>query len=363
MTELTGHIMSRDKEIATVENGIITSSDEALLPLYLKRTGDLEEWLRSRAIDSHRTNSRLLKKVLRLSAYDDMQTVLSVHAATITDTYWVRLLGEELTWEQVRFKENMFDRLALYGDPDSFDHPSSPTPELTNTGSFEKCWRLIDGRWWMYKSGDELERFSELFIYHLGRELGFDMALYEADGKYVRSLDFTHGATVNFEPMEGLVGGDEGYQRSFDVLMDIFEELAAQYLRLIYLDSLCFNMDRHTRNYGVLRDVQSGRIIALAPNYDNNIALIARGYRSSVDREKDALINFFEEFIGNDKRARALLCGMDVPQADARMIDACLEKVPITVDSEYIHAFLQNGQERLLDIISGGQDPGFTQQI
>ena len=47
------------------------------------------------------------------------------------------------------------------------------TPELTNTGSFEKCWRLIGGEWWMYKRADRLALFSELFVYELGTALGF----------------------------------------------------------------------------------------------------------------------------------------------------------------------------------------------
>lgn len=58
-------------------------------------------------------------------------------------------------YEDIRFKENYFSELALRGDPDSFSNRPSRTPELTNIGSFEKCWKLIDGEWWMYKSGAE----------------------------------------------------------------------------------------------------------------------------------------------------------------------------------------------------------------
>ena len=66
MLSITGELMSEDKVIATVKNGEITDCNETLLPLYLKRTKNLEGWLASRAIDTHRTNSRLLKKALRL---------------------------------------------------------------------------------------------------------------------------------------------------------------------------------------------------------------------------------------------------------------------------------------------------------
>ena len=80
--------MSGDTLIAVIKNSEIIDCNEALLPLYLKRTRDIESWLASRAIDSHRTNSRLLKKVLRLRTSDDAETALAVNAATITDRYW-----------------------------------------------------------------------------------------------------------------------------------------------------------------------------------------------------------------------------------------------------------------------------------
>ena len=163
MSSITGTLMSEDRVIATVKNGEITGYDEALLPLYLKRTMDMEGWLASRAIDAHRTNSRLLKKALRIHTADDAQVALTVNAATVTDRYWFRPEGSTACYDDIRFKENYFDSLALRGDPDGFSHKPSRTPELTNTGSFEKCWRLIDGNWWMYKSGNDNEYFSELW--------------------------------------------------------------------------------------------------------------------------------------------------------------------------------------------------------
>lgn len=90
MQRISGSLMSGDRVIAEIENGNIIEYNENLLPLHLKRTKNFERWLASRAIDSHRTNSRLLKKVLRLKERDDVSTALSVNAATITDRYWFR---------------------------------------------------------------------------------------------------------------------------------------------------------------------------------------------------------------------------------------------------------------------------------
>lgn len=151
-----------------------------LLPLYLKRVKDVYSWLETRAVDSHRANSRLLKKALQLAEKDDVSTVLHVNAAAITDTYWVREIGSDLKYKDIRFNKDYFSNLALRGLYSDFNsaagYKDTKTPELTNIGSFEKCWKLKDGKWWIYKSANRKEQFSELFVYALGKQLGMNMA-------------------------------------------------------------------------------------------------------------------------------------------------------------------------------------------
>ncbi len=81
------YIMSRDSIVAKWQSGKIEILDEALLPLYLKITSNAEKWLAKRAIDHRRANARLLKKALHLVKKDDISTVITVNAATITDSY------------------------------------------------------------------------------------------------------------------------------------------------------------------------------------------------------------------------------------------------------------------------------------
>ena len=353
MHNITGTLMSEDRPIAKIQNSMIIESADDLLPLYLKRTRNVEGWLASRAIDSHRVNSRLLKKALRLKAVDDVQTALAVNAATVTDRYWFRTEDSSAVYDDIRFKENYFDQLALRGDPDSFSREPSRTPELTNTGSFEKCWKLIDGKWWMYKNCNENELFSEMFICRLGEKLGFKMAHYEIDGPYIRSEDFTEGAKVNFEPIRSLVDEDDDYQVCFSTLKEISLKLAEEYLSLIWMDTVCYNMDRHTENFGLLRDIGTGKILSLAPNYDNNIALISKGYPSDVTREKDGLIRFFRDFTTDCEEAAEMYRRMNLPEITAPVIEACMDEIPVEVNRDFVRDFILNGQEKMREIIYG----------
>ncbi len=348
---LSGKLMLEDCVVATVKNGVITSRKDNLVPLYLKDKVYIEGWIASRAIDGQRTNARLLKKALKIRHTDDISTALAVNAATITDRYWFKPDGSDSTYRDIRFADNKFDKLALFGDPDAFSHRPSRTPELTNTGSFEKCWKLVDGEWWMYKSGHENEIFSELFICRLGQKLRLDMAHYELDGKYIRTKDFTDSGSVTFEPMKSIVGDNEEYKDCFDALHEISGDIAMQYINLLWMDSICYNMDSHTENFGVIRDLKTGDILSLAPNYDNNIALISQGYPSNVSREGDGLIRFFKEFMRDSEQAREMCHRMTFPEITKETINECLDEIPIEVNRQFITDFVLNGQQRMSEII------------
>lgn len=312
---------------------------------------DFTSWLEGRAIDSHRANSCLLKKVLCLANRDDAHTSLAVNAVTITDNYWFKSDDENLTWNEVKFNENVFDKLALKGDPDSFNKTPSRTPELTNIGSFEKCWRLIDDKWWMYKSCNNNQIFFELFIFNLGKALGFNMAYYEYDDGYVKTKNFTDGK-VNFEPICSVMGDNEDYSDNFDYFMTLSKDIVVDYLKMLYLDSVCYNMDRHTNDYGLLRRIETGEILSLAPNYDNNIALIANGYPSDVSMEKDGLIKFFFEFLEKNNIAKELFKILDIPVITKEMIMDCIHKIPVDVNEKFVVDFVLNGQERINKFIN-----------
>lgn len=327
-------IMSADTLVAVWENNVLTVVNEALLPLYLRRVPNADLWLETRAIDSHRANSRLLKKALRLTERDDISTVIHVGGATITDNYWIRELGSAQTYGDVKFSDDYFSGLALKGDYDSFNRAArgkrTKTPELTNVGSFEKCWKLRDGKWWMYKRATHDEMFSELFVYELGRELGMNMAVYVRGEGVIKSLDFTCGASVNFEPASSFMGDNEDYFDVLSALGELCPQAIGDYIKMILLDTVCANPDRHTNNFGLLRDTVSGKLLGFAPNYDNNMALIARGYPQKPT-SRDLLISLFNEVIEAHPAYRAY-----IPEITEELVWRILERLNMKVRSREI---------------------------
>lgn len=336
------YIMSKDTVAAKRQNNNLEVMNEKLLPLYLKNTGNVERWLETRAIDCHRANSRLLKKALRLTEKDDISTVLSVNAVTITDNYWIKPISSDLTYTDVRFDNDYFSNLALTGSYDSFNKAANSkttkTPELTNTGSFEKCWKLKNSGWLMYKKANHDEMFSELFICRLGNALGFNMAEYERGNGVIKTKDFTDNAIVNFEPAFSFLGDDEDYIKSVEIIKALCPDAVGDYVKMLFLDTICANPDRHTFNFGILRNADTGKILGLAPNFDNNMALISRGYPKNIKRKNNLLIKLFNELIQHDENLKKY-----VPVISEDLIKDVIKSVGMRVKSKEITKFIMNG--------------------
>ena len=241
----------------------------------------------------------------------------------------------------MRFHENDFADLALSGKLSDFSKKPSRTPELTNTGSFEKCWRYEDGAWWMYKAGTDAERFSELFVYELCKALGFPVAEYQNCTPYIRTKDFT-GGKLNFEPAAYLVGDDEDYETNYQAFLRFGQEVADQYVELLLMDTICRNADRHTYNYGLLREQKTGKVVSPAPNFDNNIALISGGMDGG-GRRPDLLTELLEEFEAATGAVTDYTARHEIPILTPELIAQCCEKTGIPVDVEYMQQFVMAG--------------------
>lgn len=289
---ISGLVMSRDIVVAKVRNNKVKILREDICPLLLLRTRDIEEWLLNRVIDSHRPSSRVLRKMLRLKTSDDLKIVTKYNAVSLTDTYWFKDVDSPMTWKQAIKATDYFSLIIENG---SIDYDSLPndlrTFELTNVGSYEKCWKLKSDGWYMLKKQSNKEVLSEYISYRVGKAMGLDMAEYEIKGSgLIESRNFIQDWNYNFEDAYCIVGDNEDEEYNVLQLKKIKPELLYSYFEMLIFDAIIMNVDRHTHNYGILRDVDTGEVVSFAPLYDHNMSL----YGSKVTLKDKSPGQFFE---------------------------------------------------------------------
>ena len=157
-----------------------------------------------------------------------------------------------------------------------------------------------------------------------------NMAVYKRGDKCIKSLDFTENASVNFEPAFSFMGDNEDYEEVFSKLEELCPQAKADFVKMIFLDTIVANPDRHTANFGLLRDINTGKFIGFAPLFDHNMALIARGYPKTPTKN-DILISLFNDFISNHSEYKNQL-----PIVTETLLQTVLKTVNMKVRSKEI---------------------------
>ena len=211
-----------------------------------------------------------------------------------------------------------------------FPHKTKLTPEITTTGSFEKGWKMVNGEWWLYKSGKPKQLFSEMFCYKFAKLIGINTAIYEIDGEYIRSKNFAEDC--NFEPMAAIADNNDNYEFVFSLLHQIDKAISKDYLKLIFFDSVVNNIDRHNENTGLLRERGTGKIISLAPNFDNNLALIST-MDVLKDVKKDKFVELFINFLNKNEMVRNLFKEITFKTIVELDLERIIDDIPIKIDN------------------------------
>ncbi len=250
---------------------------------------DTTSWVDGRNASKH--NEHLRRIMTQMGCADSEGFILTTHAATINDTFWIKSEDESTTWEQVSLYRNQFSevvsKLAFEG-VGLYDDTFSPTsPELSSEGSFRKCFKKED------RKG---EFSSDIFLYKRGGTLGKGLEPYcEVLASEIAKI-ISPQNSVSYELVmlhdkiasECNLFTDEKYgyaafsklfpepkvdlQEVFDYFQNIGSEQS--FREMLVIDSLCFNQDRHKGNYGVLFNNDTLQVEKASPIFDLNLSLL-----------------------------------------------------------------------------------------
>lgn len=247
----------------------------------------LNEWWTDRSIPASRSGIREALETLNISS---TRTLLArCYGLSLSDHYWICPESSGLTWDQINFFNNGFsDDIGdvLFGagrKPDALDFSS---PDNTSDGNLKKRWKIIDGKRCLIKGGSNPFRqqpFNEVIAAGIMERLGIPHVPYTVTwnkgAPYSVCEDFV---TDNTEliPAWRIIqtqkknNSTSVYRHFINCCASLGIKDTVPFLdRMIVLDYIIANEDRHLNNFGLLRNAETLDWCGFAPIYDSGSSL------------------------------------------------------------------------------------------
>lgn len=305
-------LMNKERPILSfstfkTEYGVTKVKDVQIIDaegLPIQYTGDVIRYIERRKAPKRRKH---IQSILKQLGAENLDGFLKVsRGASLTDTYWIRNEDEPLSWNQVSLYRNDFDeniaRIAFEG---GFGSLSTTTPELSVDGNYAKCWIHENGEIYLLKRGSETygrEVFSEYYASQLAEILCKDSVKYDLvnyHGHLANKCKIFTSEQTGFSQMTFYV--ENPREVSVHEALAIAEKCGDgdTFRRMMVLDALILNIDRHLGNFGLLVDNDTQQPIGMAPVFDHNRSMLYNLDDERFMRQNmDCLIDVYPRLMG-----------------------------------------------------------------
>ena len=265
---------------------------------------DFNLWWRMRGIPITRVN---IDQLLREAGVQVPEELLQRNLGlSLSDQYWINPQDSGLDWEQVNFFNNDFEQVGIHTAA-FVDNPGVlAQPSNTSDGNLEKTWVVRDGVRMLKKHGlhNNQEPYNEVVATALHRRLleGGEYVTYTLEGSGASACSLCTNFVSDEEEyipalyvqrvLRGRENSDE-YHNYLDSCAALGAENVRELLdRMIVCDDILANTDRHFRNFGIVRNVESLECRP-APVFDSGTSLwcdideeqLVRGERSFTSKQ------------------------------------------------------------------------------
>lgn len=247
----------------------------------------LNEWWKGRAIPASRDGIK--NALMELNISSTQKLLDKCLGLSLSDQYWICPASSGMKWSEVNFFENSFsDDVGniLFGTGSSSDKISLMSPDNTSDGWLKKKWKIIDGKRCLIKGGSApayQEPYNEVLASRIMDRLDIPHVPYtlmlQGDYPYSVCEDFITPKTelisawyiMQTRPKANHVSVYQHY-------LDCCEALGIPGIRealdrMMVLDYLIVNTDRHQNNFGVVRNAKTLAFSGAAPVFDSGSSM------------------------------------------------------------------------------------------
>ena len=247
----------------------------------------LNEWWTDRSIPASRSGIREALETLDLSS--TRMLLIRCYGLSLSDQYWIKPEGSDLSWDEINFFHHPFsDDIGdvLFGASKKATELNFSSPDSTTDGFLKKRWKIIEGKRCLIKGGSNPFRqqpFNEVIASIIMERLGIPHVPYtlvwNKNDPYSVCEDFVDENTELIPAWRIMMTQKKSNSTSvYQHFVNCCELLgikdAEPFLdRMITLDYIIANEDRHFNNFGALRNAETLEWIGMSPIYDSGSSL------------------------------------------------------------------------------------------
>ena len=268
----------------------------------------LNEWWTDRSIPASRSGVREALETLEIASTKIL--LVRCYGLSLSDQYWICPEGSGLTWDALSFFDNDFsDDIGdvLFGANRKADGLDFSSPDNTSDGNLKKRWKIIGGKRYLVKGGSNPFRqqpFNEVIAAGIMERLGIPHVPYQVawnkGAPYSLCEDFVTRDTELIPAWRILKTQKKSnsvsvYQHFVNCCKALGIQNTVSFLdRMIVLDYIIANEDRHFNNFGILRDAETLEWIGFAPIYDSGSSLGYDKMPPQICSEKEVICKPFK---------------------------------------------------------------------
>lgn len=264
-------------------------------------TEAIVSWLANRTLLLSRANAKKIYQAYRLEQLTDEKSraklSIACRALSVLDNYWVKLSTDTITkWNDVNIRHNSLNQavaqIALHGTSLSLQG-SLQSPEFTTNGAYAKAWhRDEDGSLWLYKLNDINSTAKiEVMVSNILDCMNVTHCHYEARedmGDYVCACPLMTNDDISIA--DGLTFNGYCNRLGLNPIDELIRLDADGFYKMLIVDYLIANSDRHGQNWGVYYDSDTVEVLRLHPLFDHNNA-----FDNGVMDDENYLSHFYDK--------------------------------------------------------------------
>lgn len=275
--------------------------DKTRLPVGLREAekvsaADMDAWLFSRAIPEKREGLELILE--KNNVESNRELLVKNLGLGLSDHYWIKAERSSHTWKEVNFFENNFGEAGddiFIGNYEE-KMAGERTPNGASSGMLPKKWVLRAGERYLMKGSDDVyrqepfnERIASCFLDALAVDhVPYELIWYKGNPyslcKNMLGADNELISAYYIQKMKKRDKRTSYYDHYIECckMAGLGEDIRKDLEKMIVVDYIIANTDRHWSNFGVIRNATTLKAERLAPLYDNGTSFFTKIHHLAI---------------------------------------------------------------------------------